>query len=154
MIEKKQIIDIVENEIADTDLFLVEVNVSATNSITVMIDSMEGVPIKTCVDLSRNIEKHFDRDVEDFELSVMSAGIGQPFLVMEQYHKNINREVEVLTCEGKKYTGKLIEIRESDIVLEIEEKVKVEGHKKKQLVLNTYSFAFDEIKYTKDIITF
>ncbi len=154
MIEKKQIIDIVNSEIATTDLFLVEVNVSATNSITVMIDSMQGVPISTCIDLSRAIEKHFDRDVEDFELSVMSAGIGQPFIVIEQYYKNIGRQVEVLTCEGKKYTGKLLEVKEAEIILEIEEKVKVEGKKKKQTVLNTYNFAFDTIKYTKDIITF
>ncbi len=154
MIEKKQIIDIVKDEITDTDLFLVEVNVSATNAITVMIDSMQGVPISKCIDLSRAIEKHFDRDVEDFELSVMSAGIGQPFIVIEQYHKNIGRQVEVLTCEGKKYIGKLIDVKDTDITLEIEEKVNVEGKKKKQTVFNTYQFAFDTIKYTKDIITF
>lgn len=154
MIEKKQLIEIVENEIATTDLFLVEVNVSVANAITVMIDSMQGVPISTCIELSRAIEQHFDREVEDFELSVMSAGIGQPFQVIEQYHKNVGREVEVLTNEGNKHTGKLINVDTKEITLEIEEKIKLEGKKKKQLVLNTYNFAFENIKYTKDIITF
>lgn len=154
MIEKKNITEIVEAEIADTDLYLVEVNVSAGNAISVVIDSMQGVPIVRCIELSRAIEQHFDRDVEDFELQVASAGIGQPFQVMQQYHKNLNKDVEVLTTEGVKFSGKLVTIGDDEIKIEVEEKVKVEGKKKKQLVVNSYSFSFDQIKSTKDIITF
>ncbi len=154
MIDKKIVLEIVEKEIADTDLFVVEVTVSTNNAISVMIDSMDGVPISTCIELSRAIEKNFDRDVEDFELQVASAGIGQPFQVIQQYHKNIGKEVEVLTTEGVKYKGNLITVGENEIEIEVEEKVKVEGKKKKQIVVNTLNFAFDQIKSTKDIITF
>lgn len=154
MIDKKNIIEIVESEIADTDLFLVEVSVSSGNAISVLIDRLEGVPIITCIELSRAIEKHFDREVEDFELQVSSAGIGQPFQVLKQYHKFLNKDVEVLTTEGIKFTGKLITVGDEEIEIEVEEKVKVEGKKKKQLVAKTYSFNFDQIKSTKDIITF
>lgn len=154
MIDKKIVKEVVEKEIADTNLFLVDISVSTSNAISVMIDSMEGVPINTCIELSRAIEKHFDREVEDFELQVASAGIGQPFQVIQQYHKNVGRDVEVLTTEGVKQTGKLITVGENEIEIEVEEKVKVEGKKKKQIVVNTYTFTFDQIKSTKDIITF
>ena len=154
MIDKKIVREVVEKEIAETDLFIVDISVSTGNAISVMIDSMNGVPISTCIELSRAIEKHFDRDVEDFELQVASAGIGQPFQVIQQYRKNIGREVEVLTAEGIKLKGKLITVGDDKIEIEVEEKVKVEGKKKKQVVVNTHTFAFDQIKSTKDIITF
>ena len=154
MIDKKNITEIVENEIADTDLFLVELSVSAGNAIYIAIDSLQGVPIITCIELSRAIEKHFDREVEDFELQVTSAGIGQPFQVLKQYHKFLNKDVEVLTTEGIKFIGKLITVGDEEIEIEVEEKVKVEGKKKKQLVVKTCTFKFDQIKSTKDIVTF
>ncbi len=154
MIDKKIVLEIVEKEIANTDLFIVELSVSASNTISVMIDSMNGVPISTCIELSRAIEKNFDREIEDFELQVASAGIGQPFQVIQQYHKNIGKDVEVLTTNGMKHKGKLITVGENEIEIEVEEKVKVEGKKKKQIVVSPYSFAFDQIKSTKDIITF
>eukprot|EP01029_Cantina_marsupialis_P004294 TRINITY_DN1433_c0_g1_i1.p1 TRINITY_DN1433_c0_g1~~TRINITY_DN1433_c0_g1_i1.p1 ORF type:complete len:155 (-),score=23.85 TRINITY_DN1433_c0_g1_i1:70-534(-) len=154
MIDKKIVLEIIEKEIAETELFIVDVSVSTGNAISVMIDSMKGVPISTCIELSRAIEKNFDREIEDFELQVASAGIGQPFQVIQQYHKNIGREVEVLTTEGLKQKGKLITVGENEITVEIEEKVKVEGKKKKQVILTPYTFAFDQIKSTKDIVTF
>lgn len=154
MIDKKNITEIIETEIANTDLFLVEVTVSAGNAISVIIDSLQGVPIIKCIELSRAIEGHFDREVEDFELQVASGGIGQPFQVLMQYHKFLNKDVEVLTKEGIKFIGKLITVGDEEIEIEVEEKVKVEGKKKKQIIVKTCTFKFDQIKSTKDIITF
>ena len=154
MIDKKTIQGIIEKEIENSDLYLVETKVSSDNTISVMIDSLAGVPISTCIELSRAIEGHLDREVEDFELQVSTAGIGQAFQVIQQYHKNVGNEVEVLTKEGNKFNGKLIAVGENDIELEIEELVKLEGKKKKQLITKTMKFNFEQIKSTKDIITF
>ena len=63
----------------------------------VEIDHKDGVWIEDCVDLSRFIESRLNRDAEDFELEVGSAGIGQPFKVLQQYINHIGEEVEVLT---------------------------------------------------------
>jgi len=154
MIEKNKIEEIILNEIENTELYLVELKVSKANCISVLIDSLKGVQIATCIGLSKAIEKHFDREVEDFELEVASAGIGQTFLVIQQYHKNINRNVEVLTSEGKKILGVLKEVNDEGISLEIEEIVKIEGKKKKQKQISILELNFDQIKTTKDIITF
>ena len=154
MIDKKTIQGIIEKEIENSDLYLVETKVSSDNTISVMIDSFAGVPIIKCIELSRAIEGQLDREVEDFELSVSSAGIGQTFQVIQQYHKNVGKDIEVLTCEGEKNIGKLLIVGENEIEIEVEELVKVEGKKKKQLITRTQSFTFDQIKSTKDIITF
>jgi len=154
MIDKKTIQGIIEKEIENSDLYLVETKVSSNNTISVMIDSFAGVPIIKCIELSRAIDGQLDREVEDFELSVSSAGIGQTFQVVQQYHKNVGKDVEVLTTEGNKVIGKLLVVGENEIEIEVEELVKVDGKKKKQLITNTLSFNFDQIKSTKDIITF
>tara|TARA_R110001583_G_scaffold7286_3_gene36299 strand:- start:32194 stop:32658 length:465 start_codon:yes stop_codon:yes gene_type:complete len=154
MIDKKTIQGIIEKEIENSDLYLVETKVSSNNTISVMIDSFAGVPIIKCIELSRAIDGQLDRDVEDYELSVSSAGIGQTFQVVQQYHKNVGKDVEVLTTEGNKVIGKLLVVGENEIEIEVEELVKVDGKKKKQLITNTLSFNFDQIKSTKDIITF
>ena len=154
MIDKKTIQEIIEKEIENSDLYLVETKVSSNNTISVMIDSFAGVPIIKCIELSRAIDGQLDRDVEDYELSVSSAGIGQTFQVVQQYHKNVGKNVEVLTTEGNKVIGKLLVVGENEIEIEVEELVKVEGKKKKQLITNTLPINFDQIKSTKDIITF
>ncbi|MGZ2371055.1 ribosome assembly cofactor RimP [Ancylomarina sp. YFZ004] len=154
MIDKKTIQGIIEKEIENSDLYLVETKVSSNNTISVMIDSLVGVPIITCIELSRAIEGQLDREVEDFELSVSTAGIGQTFQVIQQYHKNVGKEVEILTVDGNKFNGKLLVVGETEIEVEVEELVKVEGKKKKQLMTKTLTFNFEHIKSTKDIITF
>ncbi len=154
MIEKKHIQNIVTDIIKDSELFIVDINVSPSNIIIVVVDSMKGVSIDKCISISKEIESKLDRDVEDFELKVSSAGIGQPFTVIQQYHKNIGNDVEVLCAEGNKYKGKLTRVTDEGFEIEYETKEKVEGKKKKELVKKTDFFNFDSIKYIKDIISF
>ena len=52
--------------------------------------------------VSRNIEHNLDREKEDFELSVSSPGLDQPFVVPQQYLKNIGRKISAITKEKYK----------------------------------------------------
>ena len=83
MIEKSVVSQLVEEWLEGKDYFLVDVTVSPDNRIVVEIDHAEGVWIEDCVELSRFIESKLDREQEDFELEVGSAGIGQPFKVLQ-----------------------------------------------------------------------
>ena len=105
MIEKKTVCQIVEEWLEGKDYFLVEVTVSPDDKIVVEIDHAEGVWIEDCVELSRFIESKLNREEEDYELEVGSAGIGQPFKVLQQYYIHIGQEVEVLTGDGRKLAG-------------------------------------------------
>lgn len=154
MIEKRTIRSIVEEWLQNKEYFLVDASVSPDNRIVVEIDHAEGVWIEDCVELSRFIESKLDREVEDFELEVGSAGIGQPFKVLQQYYIHIGCEVEVLTRGGKKFVGILKDAGEENFVVTVEEKVREEGDKRPKLVERDLTFMYDEIKYTKYLITF
>lgn len=74
-----------------TDLFLISCKISPLNQIEIIIDGDEGVSIQDCLDCSRAVENNLDREEEDFELSVLSAGISNPLQTTRQYIKNIGR---------------------------------------------------------------
>lgn len=154
MIDRNVILQLVEEKLASTEMFLVDVEVKTGNIIVVEIDSDEAVSIDDCVALSRWLEEHLDRDKEDFELEVGSAGITSPFKVLRQYVKNIGNEVEILLKAGVKLTGVLKEADENGIVVTVEKQVKPEGAKRKITVQEDQSYTYDEIKYTKYLIRF
>ena len=154
MIAKQNVAEIVDQWLADKEYFLVDVAVSGDNRIVVEIDHAEGVWIDDCVELSRFIESKLDREEEDYELEVGSAGIGQPFKVLQQYLIHIGKEVEVFTKEGKKMEGVLKSADEQNFVVTIQKKVKPEGAKRPKLVEEDVTYSYDEIKYTKYLISF
>ena len=154
MIEKKTVSQIVEEWLEGKDYFLVEVTVSPDDKIVVEIDHAEGVWIEDCVELSRFIESKLNREEEDYELEVGSAGIGQPFKVLQQYYNHVGSDVEVLTKDGRKLTGVLKDADEEKFVVAVQKKVKVEGAKRPKLMEEDETFRYDEIKYTKDLISF
>ena len=123
-IESSVIQQLVEAHLQETELFLVNVLVKPGNAITVIIDGNEAVTIDDCVRVSRLIEGSLDRDTEDFELKVMSAGADSPFQDERQYRKNIGRKVKVTTKEKVKYQGLLTAFDGSQVSLEIAPKVK------------------------------
>ena len=154
MISKDVVTGIVDQWLEDKDYFLVDVTVSPDDKIVVEIDHAEGVWIDDCVELSRFIESNLSRDEEDYELEVGSAGIGQPFKVLQQYLIHIGKDVELLTKEGKKLEGVLKAADENQFIVTIQKKVKPEGAKRPKLVDEDVTFSYDEIKYTKYLISF
>lgn len=154
MVDKNAVSKIVEEWLQGKDYFLVDISVSPDNKIIVEIDHAEGVWIEDCVELSRFIESKLDREEEDFELEVGSAGIGQPFKVLQQYYIHVGNEVEVLTNKGEKLTGVLKNADKDKFVLTIKKKIKPEGAKRPQLVEEEVVLAYDEIKYTKYLLSF
>ena len=154
MIDKNAVTLLVNEWLEGKDYFLVDVTVSPDDKIVVEIDHAEGVWIDDCVDLSRYIESKLNRDEEDYELEVGSAGIGQPFKVLQPYINYIGKDVEVLTKDGKKYVGTLAGADADHFTVTVTVKVKPEGAKRPKLEEQELTFAYDEIKYTKYLISF
>ncbi|MBO4498853.1 MAG: ribosome assembly cofactor RimP [Bacteroidaceae bacterium] len=154
MIETKVVTDLAERWLEGKEkYFLVDVSVSRDNRIVVEIDHPDGVWIDDCVELSRFIEGALDRDVEDYELEVGSAGIGQPFKVLQQYLNHIGQEVEVLPRTGAKLKGTLLSADNDGIVLKTKVKQTVEGRKRPVMADVEIPFRYEEINYTKHIIS-
>lgn len=154
MILKNTVEQAITDFLSQTDYYLVDLTITNDNRIAVEIDSFDGVSIDFCAELSRHIESQFDRETEDFELQVSSAGLTEPFKVLKQYEKNLGNEVEVLTKDGKKLTGILEEANEENFVLQIEKTEKPEGAKRKITVQEDITFKYTDIKHTKYIIRF
>lgn len=153
MINAQIIEEIALRNLEDTRLFLVEVKCSPSNEIEVVVDSDDYLTIDDCIRLSKAIESEFDRDSEDFELSVYSAGIGQPFKIHRQYVKSVGRAVEVILRSGLKVTGTLAAVTDDGITIEYQVKEAVDGKKRKEMVTKSDQYTFDQIKTTKEELT-
>ncbi len=154
MIDKHKIEEIASGLLGDGELFLVEVNITPGNEIEVVIDSDSSVDIDDCVELSRAIEEKLDRDEEDFELTVASAGIGQPLRILRQYLKLIGSPVEVVLCNGTKILAELRDADEHSVTLAYKEMRAVEGRKRKQEFEVVQTYPLEEIKSTKEYLDF
>ena len=153
MIDKVKITELVNEKLTE-DQFLVDVTVSTSNVIDIMVDSDTGISINQIVEISRFVESNLDREVEDFELSVFSAGLSEPLSLVRQYKKNIDKEIDVLLTSGLKLTGILIKADDQGIDLEVTTKEKSEGSKKKELVTRVHSLGYPEIKEAKKVLKF
>jgi ribosome maturation factor RimP len=154
MISVDRIKQIAEEKIEGSTNFIVDISVKQGNNIIVLLDNDAGVSISDCVAMSRHIESRLDRETEDFELNVMSPGLTEPFKIIRQYQKNIGKQVDVLTKENKRITGKLLSVTEEGILLETKVKERIEGKKSKQIVINHINLIFNQIKQTKVVISF
>ena len=154
MIDSSLIKSLALKYLEDKECYLVDVTVSPDNRIVVEIDSDTSVSIDFCIAMSRHIESELNRDVEDFELEVGSSGLTEPFKLVRQYTKNIGNEVEVLTCDGRKLKGVLLDANEENFLLETERDVKLEGAKRKTRIKEEERFNYQDIKYTKYLIRF
>jgi ribosome maturation factor RimP len=147
MIKEKDIKSIVEAHFRDTDKFLVSVKVKPGNKIMVFIDADSSVSISDCAQLSRFIESHLDRETEDFDMEVSSAGLDFPIVLERQYKKNIGREVKVTLVDGTVKKGMLTSSSAQGI--EITETVIEKKNKKKEITKVLVSLTFEQIKETR-----
>lgn len=154
MIDTKKIVAAAERHLEGTDLFVVDCTCLAGNEVELLIDSDTSVSIDACATLSRAVEAEFDRDAEDFSLTVASAGIGSELRCLRQYRKLVDSPVEVLLANGLKLLARLDAVDEDTITLSYEEKQAVEGSKRKQLVTVTRTYPLAEVKYTKEYLDF
>ena len=151
MINKDVVKAAVEEWLSQNDYFLVDVDMTPDGRIVIEIDHADGVWIEDCAALSRFLQERLGEELGEYELEVGSAGIGQPFKVVQQYINHIGKEVEVLAADGKKYQGVLQSVADDGLsfVVVVKEKQKIEGKKRPVLVDVEKTFNTNEVKYAK-----
>ena len=156
MINKDVVKAAVEEWLSQNEYFLVDVEMTPDGRIVIEIDHTDGVWIEDCAELSRFLQEKLGEELGDYELEVGSAGIGQPFKVVQQYRNHIGKEVEVLALDGKKLQGILKEVSDDgqSFVVTVKEKQKQEGKKRPVMVEVDKAFNVNEVKYTKYLLTF
>ena len=149
------IIDAISDEIVARNCYIVEISISKDNDIEITIESEDGrVELDDCVAISRFFESKFDREAEDYSLTVTSAGLDQPFKVLKQYLKAVGSKVEVMLKGGKKMVAVLTEADQESITLKYSVKEAVEGKKKKEFVEHIDRFTMDQVNSVRPYIEF
>lgn len=154
MLDLDKMRETAERQLEGTDLFVVDLKAVPGNVVELLIDSDGSVAIDDCVAVSRAIDAEFDREVEDFELTVASAGVGQPLKVFRQYKKLVGKPVEVVLKNGMKIIAELRDATPDTITLAYTEKVAVEGRKRKEDVERVNTYTLEEVKTTKEYLDF
>jgi ribosome maturation factor RimP len=154
VITKDIVANHIEERIAESDIFIVDVTVRPGNVIEVTLDADGGISIESCTEVHRHLLKQMDREVEDYSLVVGSPDLTKPLLVRRQYVKNIGRSLAVKTREVNKFEGVLTHVTDTDITLHTRNKEDVPGKKSKQWVERDKLIAFDQIDIAKIVIQF
>ena len=151
--DKNQIQNWIEDYLKGTGYELITLSISAENDILVEVDCLSGVDVDFCAELNRYLVEKLDGlqpsgGVVDYSLEVGSVSLTDPFKTKMQFEKNLGHDVEVLV-EGKKYRGQLVSVDEDTFCVDVEEKVAVEGKKRKETQIVTHTWRYDEPKYVK-----
>jgi ribosome maturation factor RimP len=150
MIDKQQIQSIVEEKMQGNGYELITLNVNMQNEILVEIDRLEGVDVEFCAELNHYLVEQLDGlGIEDYALEVGSVSLTAPFVTKMQYMKHLGHDVEVLAVDGKKYRGVLVSVDEDSFAIDTEVMIVVEGKKRKQKEIQTLTFAYNMVKYTR-----
>ena len=150
---KDQIRQAVEEKLAGTETFLVDVKVSPSR-IAVFVDHPAGLKLEECAEISRHLESlpALQNIFESHELEVSSPGMDEPLKVQKQYQKRIGQEVTVLMKNGIRRNGTLKSAGENEFV--IVEKRNVREHGKKTFEMVEQSILLDDVKETKIVFNF
>jgi len=145
MIDKLHVLDVVNTALAGSDKFLVDLKITTNSRIFVDIDGDNGVTIDDCVNLSRVIEGSLDREQEDFELNVSSAGLDSPLKLARQYKKNVGQTLAVVPMEGEYVEGELLSADDESFTIQ-------PPHGKKKPALDPITFSYKDVKKVTIVI--
>ncbi len=149
MIVLDQLKEWISDFLKETDYELITLEMSPENDILVEVDRLEGVDVDFCERLNRYLVEKLEANANaDYSLEVGSVSLTDPFKTKMQYEKNLGHDVEVLV-DGKKVHGQLVSVDEDSFSVDVEERVAVEGKKRKELQVHTYTWRYDEPKYVK-----
>lgn len=157
MIDKQYIQSLIQEKLQGAGYELITLKVNAQNEILVEVDKLEGVDVDFCAELNHYLveqlearsEEQKSREGDDYSLEVGSVSLTAPFVTKMQYTKHLNHDVEVLAADGKKYRGTLVSVDDDTFAVDTEVMVAVEGKKRKQKEVQTLTFAYGDVKYTK-----
>jgi len=146
---KELITSIIEDELKETDSFLVGIDSNqAETSIRFFIDGFEGVSIQLCSQLSRKISRILDEEYTDdqpIRYEISSPGAEEPLVDLRQFHKHVGREIAVELNDDKIIQGELTKVLDDAIRLE----VAVSKHKTEEKTI-----VFDQINKSTVKISF
>jgi len=137
----KEIVEKNLESILETNFFVVDIKISPSERVTVLVDTFEGIKLSECQTIHKKLYPILEAINEDFELEISSPGLTSPLKLWQQYFKLIGKEIEIETSEKQALIGKVITANETKIELQISETTKI-------------TLEYKNIKKAKQIIKF
>lgn len=136
------------------DLFLLDLKISPTDDVVVILDGDQGITIQDCLDASRAIEFNLDREEHDFSLQVTSPGATEPLTLPRQYGKNIGRTLHIVREDGTEVEADLVAAGGEHITLEHHYRKPKEVGKGKVDAVEVYEIPYSDIRRATVVIKF
>ncbi len=150
---RERIEEVLEEEFADSEFFLVDIKQSGTKY-QVFVDSDTRISIDKLAKISRQLEAILEEEnlvPEHYTLEVSSPGMTNPLKKMRQYQKRIGRELDIWMQDNTHHRGVLLHVDEESNQITIEKQIK---KKKKVVETQELTLPLEDIKKAVLIFNF
>ena len=152
---KEKVKDLLEKALAEnSQLFLIDLDFSETNKISVILDGDLGVNLQDCINVNKFLDNGLEGEEVEYSIEVASAGISTPLKLVRQYKKNIGRTVKVKTISQGDFEATLSDADEQTATLSWSAREPKEIGKGKVTVQKTITIPYSDIKEAVVIISF
>ena len=152
---KEKVKDLLSKALEENpQLFLIDLDFSETNKISVVLDGDSGVNLQDCINVNRFLDNGLEGEEEEFSIEVASAGLSTPLKLVRQYKKNIGRTLKVKTISQGDVEGTVTEADEEGVTLTWSAREPKEIGKGKVTVQKTLKISYTDIKEAVVIISF
>ena len=109
----------------DGDCFLIDIVIKpskASQKVTILVDSDEGITIQQCTSISRRLAKQLEEleiFTDAYTLEVSSPGLDQPLVLPRQYQKNVGRSLKITLKTGEVLQGTLTDAGQDRITIQL-----------------------------------
>ena len=134
-------------------IFLTELVITDAFKVIVSVDGDDGVALQDCIDVSRYMDAHLDREEQDYALEVASVGVGSPLKLVRQYKKNVGRTLIVKTGT-ETIEAELVEATDDFVILSWQAREPKKIGKGKETVQKELKLPYGNIKEAIVTVTF
>lgn len=135
-------------------LFLIDLNFSEANKISVVLDGDSGVNLQDCINVNRFLDNGLEEEETEFSIEVASAGLSTPLKLVRQYKKNIGRKLKVKTISQGDLEATLTDSDDEGATFSWSAREPKEIGKGKVTVEKTLKISYTDIKEAVVIISF
>lgn len=138
----------------NTQLFLIDLDFSESNKISVILDGDSGVNLQDCINVNKFLDSGLETEDVEYSIEVASAGVSSPLKLVRQYKKNIGRTVKVKTISQGDFEASLSNADEQTATLTWSSREPKEVGKGKVTVQKSITIPYTDIKEAVVIISF
>lgn len=150
---KDTISTLVQEQLAERDLFLVSLKTNEANTdFTFFVDGISGVAIADCAKISRKVSAKLEElalEDENYRFAISSPGADAPLRDIRQYPQHVGR-ILIIDLENEKIEGELLAVTEEEITLNQIKDKKKKVFEKRNIQVKNINMAKVQISFNNN----